>query len=214
MLARGFGKGARRRKLQARVAFACLQQARDDRHTLREAGCGVKRHVKLGIERAGSSDPTRGDHRFECVLRALDAPEIHVRQPWDGVPQQTRLKHDAEIEYVIDLLLRQPRYECALVRDHLNEALRLELEQSLPHGDAADAERLGQHVLTELRAGGMLAVEDRGAQTIGDRGREGAVGKRDTHVAKDSVPHANRPLTDRFYKIYILGMPGHGRPSA
>jgi hypothetical protein len=60
----------------------------------------------------------------------------------------------------------------------------------------------------------MLAVEDRGAQTIGDRGREGAVRKRDAHAAQDSVPRAGRPLTDRFYKIYIARLPGHGRPSA
>ena len=170
--------------------------------------------MKLSIERSGSSDPTRGDHRFERVLRALDAPEIRIRQPWDRVPQQARFKHDAEIEYVIHLLLRQPCHERALVRHHLDKALGLELEQRLPHGDAADAEGLGQHVLTELRAGGMLAVQDRGAQTIGDRGREGAVRKRDAHAAQDSVPRAGRPLTDRFYKIYIARLPGHGRPSA
>ena len=79
----------------------------------------------------------------------------------------------AQLEQLLDLLERQTRDDRAAMRIERHEPFGLELTQRLAHGNAAHAELVGERVLPQRLAFGIVAAQDALAQRFdrhaGDR---------------------------------------------
>jgi hypothetical protein len=184
VLAFGPSQGRGAVHLQAREAVAGLQQRGDDGQGARLARMAVQGQVVARVQLPPLRDVQRGDGVFELGVEGRNLREVLRREQRCRLRQHARFEQHAQVEDVVDLLERERRDDCPLVRLDQHQALGFELEEGLAHRNAADLETGGQGVLAQLFAGAVGAVQDVPAQLLDDGSRQGAVAETGLHEGR------------------------------
>ena len=154
------------RELHSRVAIGVEVEALHHRHGDGPVGGEVERGVELPVQISPGSHVAVAERGVVLVQNLLGALEVLVGQEWNRSAEQNALEPGAQSEELFDVGDREGGDHRSSVRAECDEPFGLELAQRFPHGDPADAEIGGEHVLAQLFALGVGAVEDALADAV------------------------------------------------
>lgn len=155
-------------QLQAGVSFSAVVDVANDGHEARLIGSRVKNGMELPIQASPGGDVIFAIEFADVLTQdGVSFGDVIACKVWDREFQDLGLKQGANSEQLFDIRGRKCGNNGATIRDDRDQALGIELAQSLPNRNATDLILSGNGLLAELSSLGNLAADDLVAEFIG-----------------------------------------------